>query len=601
MNDSDSHDRDSGLRSPAIGTDDQPGDDTENGQEEDSLPSAKKPQNFRKRRLSLPRHHIDSSSSPSSEAAANDETTPKANAEVDDEKSAMSDEKAQTFRKRRLSLTLNRLPKEDDDGDDEEKDNANNLKVDTPNDASNKRRRLLTVEESQGLLGSEEASPARALLIRTPSSKARISHSMELLSGGRPPSPITHAVLHQQKPLPPSQTSILDLSAHEQEEAAQAAAAEAGDETSSPTLQSHSMEFSPRSNKKKRRHSWKQRHHHVEEEKLPFPKDVVGTYSCHGVEPIYDSDYDEAQPEPDDDEDEDDGGYWGEKSKDTKGASDKPSISAKINQDRGGVCSPYANSDKTALFAVYDGHGQGGELVSQFALHEIQQRLEKHPSFPTNLEKALRETFLAVDEALKDEPIIEPYFAGTTACVALLQDQKITLANAGDSRAVMARKRSDGQYDSVDLTVDQNPDSPDEMDRIIQLGGYVSPPPGEGLSARVWLDPEMTQIGLAMARSIGDHAVADVGVIADPVVTSYELREKDEFMILASDGVWEFLESSAAVQIVGDHLDELGATKACQALIEAAASRWHEEEGEYRDDITAIVVRVKDLWGATSS
>lgn len=161
----------------------------------------------------------------------------------------------------------------------------------------------------------------------------------------------------------------------------------------------------------------------------------------------------------------------------------------------------------------------------------------------------------------------------------------------------MARKRQDGQWDGIDLTIDQNPDSPDEMDRILKLGGYVSPPPGPGLSARVWLDAEMTQIGLAMARSIGDHAVSDVGVIADPVVSSYNIVPEDDFLILASDGVWEFLDSQEAVQIVGDHLDELGATKACQALIEAAASRWHEEEGEYRDDITAIVVRVHHLWG----
>jgi post-segregation antitoxin (ccd killing protein) len=39
-----------------------------------------------------------------------------------------------------------------------------------------------------------------------------------------------------------------------------------------------------------------------------------------------------------------------------------------------------------------------------------------------------------------------------------------------------------------------------------------------------------------------------------------------------------------------------GATKACQALIEAAATRWHEEEGAYRDDITAVVVCLQKLW-----
>lgn len=112
----------------------------------------------------------------------------------------------------------------------------------------------------------------------------------------------------------------------------------------------------------------------------------------------------------------------------------------------------------------------------------------------------------------------------------------------------------------------QNPDSPAEMERITRLGGYVSPPPEPGLSARVsaslpahparlaclprvlaphspflppppsfpsclpacgcvcqvWLDPDFTQVGLAMARSIGDRAVKGVGVIAEPEVLMHD-------------------------------------------------------------------------------
>ena len=100
-----------------------------------------------------------------------------------------------------------------------------------------------------------------------------------------------------------------------------------------------------------------------------------------------------------------------------------------------------------------------------------------------------------------------------------------------------------------------------------------------------------------MARSIGDHAVKPVGVIAEPVVTSHTITKDDDFVILASDGVWEFISSEEAVEIVGAHLP-MGASKACQALIEAAANRWHEEEGDYRDDITALVIRLRNLWDA---
>lgn len=254
-------------------------------------------------------------------------------------------------------------------------------------------------------------------------------------------------------------------------------------------------------------------------------------------------------------------------------------------------------------FSSFLGHGQGGELVSQYALHEVQRLLEKHPDFKGDIEKAFKETFLKVDSSLLEEELIEPMYAGTTACVCLLRDKQLVLSNAGDSRAVLARRRKvvEGQDDglseleALDLTEDQNPDLPEEQARIEEMGGFVSPPPEPGLSARVWLDAECTQIGLAMARSIGDHAVKTVGVIAEPVVTFHDIKEEDEFLILATDGVWEFISSAEAVRVVAGNLHK-GATKACRSLIEAAAARWHDEEGDYRDDITALVIRLQHLW-----
>ena len=97
-----------------------------------------------------------------------------------------------------------------------------------------------------------------------------------------------------------------------------------------------------------------------------------------------------------------------------------------------------------------------------------------------------------------------------------------------------------------------------------------------------------------MARSIGDHAVKPIGVIAEPVVSFHDINENDSFLILATDGVWEFISSAEAVKIVAKNLHK-GATKACQILIEAAAAKWHDEEGDYRDDITALVIQLQHL------
>ena len=97
------------------------------------------------------------------------------------------------------------------------------------------------------------------------------------------------------------------------------------------------------------------------------------------------------------------------------------------------------------------------------------------------------------------------------------------------------------------------------------MGGRVSPAAADGTPARVWHNFR----GLAMARSIGDHNAKAVGVIAEPEVhrvgvkcrgqprggltvysvsrqvTEYTITPEDSMMILASDGVWEFLSSQA--------------------------------------------------------
>ena len=322
---------------------------------------------------------------------------------------------------------------------------------------------------------------------------------------------------------------------------------------------------------------WKKRRHASPgngDESLPFPRHIVGTYSCHGIEPVFD---------------------------DGDSNCNLPSCIAKINQDRGGVAFPFANNSRMALFAAYDGHGDGGEHIAQYALHEIPRRLEQHEDFLNGCyEKAFKDVFVDVDRDLALESTIEPLYSGCTACVALLKDKHLHFSNAGDSRAVIGRKNIvDGKvvFESLDMTVDQNPDSPGEQERIEKMGGFVSPPPEEGLSARVWLDCNYSQIGLAMSRSIGDHAVKPIGVIATPVVTKYELTDKDEFMVIATDGVWEFLSSQQVVDLVSKDLQSgKGSSEACQNLIEAAAAMWHRHEGDYRDDITALIIKVKELW-----
>lgn len=53
---------------------------------------------------------------------------------------------------------------------------------------------------------------------------------------------------------------------------------------------------------------------------------------------------------------------------------------------------------------------------------------------------------------------------------------------------------------------------------------------------RIWL-PDQDCPGLAMARAFGDFCLKDYGLISTPQVTYRKLTEKDEFVVLATDGV----------------------------------------------------------------
>ena len=293
-----------------------------------------------------------------------------------------------------------------------------------------------------------------------------------------------------------------------------------------------------------------------QEKEPPFPIENLGTYSCHGVEP---------------DPTSEDG------------------LHQKINQDRGCIAYPYNGSYNEALFLVLDGHGEAGDKVSEFVMKQIVVTLEKHEDLAKDPTKALKDTFTRTNTALMVTLI--PYMKSGTTCVGVyVRGSSLFVANVGDSRAVMAFDSGDGVLKAVDLSKDHKPDDPIERKRIEEWGGYVMDPPEYGLSARVYLDPEFTMIGLAMARSIGDYAVKEVGVIPEPDVIEHKIRGGDKFMILASDGVWEFISSQEAIDIVNDQI-EFGSHAACEELIQVAAMRWAEEEGDYRDDITAVVVQ----------
>jgi serine/threonine protein phosphatase PrpC len=146
----------------------------------------------------------------------------------------------------------------------------------------------------------------------------------------------------------------------------------------------------------------------------------------------------------------------------------------------------------------------------------------------------------------------------------------------------------------VPISNDHKPDVPKERKRIQMAGGVVEPykdTTGEAIGpVRIWVSNSQPPVpGLAMSRSIGDKMAATIGVIAKPEVTSFYLSENDKFMIIASDGIYEFLSNEHIVNVVSQYWEKGKAEEACDHLVSQAVERWKEEDTVI-DDITIVIV-----------
>lgn len=251
------------------------------------------------------------------------------------------------------------------------------------------------------------------------------------------------------------------------------------------------------------------------------------------------------------------------------------------------------------LFAVADGHGFYGRDVSTFVKQRFPDILAENENFMVDNELALTE---AVAETAKQLKMVEfdINFSGTTFVSVLMTGKRLYCANVGDSRALVARQLADTPNEinpgrhwmSVALSRDHKPDEEDEQERILRKGGRVEAyqdEEGNPLGpARVWLADEDIP-GLAMSRSLGDLVAASVGTIFEPEILDYQLTPEDQFLVIGSDGIFEFLPNEDVVRIVVPFYKTGDIQGACDQLVKEAKQTWLQEE-EVIDDITCVIV-----------
>ena len=275
-----------------------------------------------------------------------------------------------------------------------------------------------------------------------------------------------------------------------------------------------------------------------------------------------------------------------------------------FNQDIAFLEKNFAGNNSFLYMAVCDGHGVEGHEVSGFIKRTLPKDLsnalmnkEILTSDKNNKKKIyniIGSTFIKVNEKLISNEAINSIFSGTT-CVSLIYTPiKLICANIGDSRAVVGRyDKNNKKWMSINLSRDHKPTEEDEARRILKKGGRIKPFLDEETGTevgppRVWVrDDEVP--GLAMTRSFGDRVAAIAGTICVPEIKEYAFHEGDKFVILASDGVWEFISSEECINIIGKFYENNNIVECCNFLYEESRKRWLREE-DVVDDITMLLI-----------
>jgi serine/threonine protein phosphatase PrpC len=244
----------------------------------------------------------------------------------------------------------------------------------------------------------------------------------------------------------------------------------------------------------------------------------------------------------------------------------------------------------TTILGVFDGHGLFGHYCSYAVQQLFPKLLLSNRNYRDNIELALKETFLTADEALRGIAVQEGRFSadlsGTTATIIVHRNNELTFAHVGDSRAVLSKMTTDGKLIAEEMTHDHSPENGEEQKRIEQSGGEVRKRDVDAPARVFCIDANYP--GLAMSRAIGDTVAKSFGVIAEPEISTYKVERIDNFIILATDGVWEFLEEQDIASRVYMNGKER-ADKSAANIVEYAFSVWLEQENNTTDDITCII------------
>lgn len=253
-------------------------------------------------------------------------------------------------------------------------------------------------------------------------------------------------------------------------------------------------------------------------------------------------------------------------------------------QDTYSIISYYVGNIRIRFFAVYDGHGDKGKIVSENVNKHIERfiKMMKNKIITWDSQEVIlnqfTNQFTELQNAMTNDP--ETYeSSGTCAICVLIIDSSVYVINLGDSRAVLGSQSNNEIY-AIEMSEDHKPEVADEIERIIRSGGEVTNQydktmqmQNAGIPFRVFKKGESSP-GLAIARSLGDLYAHDVGVIEIPQISRKLVEQYDDFIVIGSDGLYDVISSVEIVKFIYDRLGKMSKETIVKLLVNEARNRW---------------------------
>eukprot|EP01041_Mallomonas_annulata_P011254 gene11254-23547_t len=242
---------------------------------------------------------------------------------------------------------------------------------------------------------------------------------------------------------------------------------------------------------------------------------------------------------------------------------------------------------QSLILACMDGHGQYGDAVSQAIKTNFEDKLHVHSKFSTDIKSAISEIIDDTEQNLNLDTGIDCSISGSTFIMAIIRGTRLTVANIGDSRAIIISKVY-GKYKARALSIEHKPEIDEEKERILAAGGRVfgiKYPDGILGPQRVWKgDADLP--GLAMSRSIGDSIIHQNGVISTPTFMEHEINPREDIaLVIASDGLWNVLSDNEIVRHVTSSREP---SAAVGLLLRESHNQWVKSADSIDDTTIAV-------------